>query len=64
MTLTREELKSLALPVLVALALVVVGALLIKLASDSRREANELLAAARSRTRRTRPRCASRSRVA
>jgi type II secretory pathway component PulK len=48
MTLTREELKSLALPVLVALALVVVGALLIKLASDSRREANELLAAARS----------------
>jgi len=48
MTLTRDELKSLALPVLVALALVVFGAVLIKLASDSRREASELLAAARS----------------
>ena len=47
MTLTRDELKSLALPALVALVLVAFGAVLIKLASDSRREASELLAAAR-----------------
>ena len=48
MTLTRDELKRLALPSLVALMLVAFGAVLIKLSSDSRREANERLAAARS----------------
>ena len=34
MTFTRDELKSLVLPVLVALALVAFGVVLIKLASD------------------------------
>jgi len=48
MTLTRDELKKMALPALLALVLVAFGAVLIKLASDSRREANERLAAARS----------------
>ncbi len=48
MTFTRDELKRLALPALVALLLVALGVVLIKLASDSRREANERLAAARS----------------
>src|SRR3954464_8846567 len=48
MTFTRDELKRVALPGLVALLLVAFGAMLIKLASDSRREANERLAAARS----------------
>jgi hypothetical protein len=46
-TLTREELKRLALPALVAVLLVAFGLVLIKLASDSRSEANERLAAAR-----------------
>jgi hypothetical protein len=44
---TREELKRLALPALVALLLVALGLVLIKLASDSRSEANERLATAR-----------------
>jgi len=44
---TREELKRLALPALVAVLLVAFGLALIKLASDSRSEANERLAAAR-----------------
>ena len=48
MTFTRDELKRLALPALVALVLVALGVVLIKLASDSRSEANERLAAARS----------------
>lgn len=48
MTFTRDEVKRVALPALVALVLVAFGAMLIKLASDSRREANERLAAARS----------------
>jgi hypothetical protein len=47
MTFTRDELKRLALPLVIALALAAFGVLLIKLASDSRREANERLAAAR-----------------
>jgi hypothetical protein len=47
MTFTRVELKRLALPLVIALALAAFGVLLIKLASDSRREANERLAAAR-----------------
>jgi len=46
-TLTREELKRLALPALVAVLLVAFGLVLIKLASDSRSEANQRLAAAR-----------------
>ncbi|MFL6570216.1 MAG: hypothetical protein ACJ8G4_00585, partial [Burkholderiales bacterium] len=48
MTFTRDELKRLALPALVALVLVAFGAVLIKLASDSRSAAYERLAAARS----------------
>jgi hypothetical protein len=48
MTLTRDELKRLALPALAALVLVAFGAVLIKLASDSRREAGERLVVARS----------------
>ena len=48
MTFTRDELKRLALPALVALVLVALGVVLITLASDSRREASERLAAARS----------------
>jgi len=47
MTFTRDELKRVALPALVALILVAFGAMLIKLASDSRRDASERLAAAR-----------------
>ena len=47
MTFTRDELKSLVLPLIVALALVALGFVLIKLASDSRREASGRLAAAR-----------------
>jgi hypothetical protein len=47
MTFTRAELKRLALPLVIALALAAFGVLLIKLASDSRRDANERLAAAR-----------------
>lgn len=48
MRFTRDELKRLALPALVALVLVALGVVLIKLASDSRDEANQRLAAARS----------------
>ena len=48
MTFTRDELKRLALPALAALVLVAFGAVLIKLASDSRREAGERLVVARS----------------
>ena len=46
MTFTREELQRLALPLVIALALVVLG-LVLMLATDSRREASERMAAAR-----------------
>ena len=47
MTFTRDELKRLALPLVIALAFVAFGLVLIKLTSDSRREANERLAVVR-----------------
>ncbi|HEY7237732.1 MAG TPA: hypothetical protein VH600_01070 [Burkholderiales bacterium] len=46
MTFTREELQRLALPLVIALALVALGLVLV-LATDSRREASERMAAAR-----------------
>jgi hypothetical protein len=45
-TFTREELQRLALPLVIALALVALGLVLV-LATDSRREASERMAAAR-----------------
>jgi hypothetical protein len=47
MTFTREELKKLAAPLLISLALLAFGVMLIKLANDSLRQANESQATAR-----------------
>jgi len=47
MTFTREDLKKLAAPLLISLALVACGFVLIKLAANSVREASQQLAAAK-----------------
>jgi len=47
MTFTREELRKLAIPLLICVGLLAFGLVLIKLASDSRREAGAQLAVVR-----------------